>query len=285
MATDAKTQERRAFLSLACGMLIFPTVDALAKYLGRSMSVPQVLWARYVFQVVTLLPVVLFLVPWKSWAIVDYRRQIPQTLALLCAAGLYFLALRTISLAAAAMLFFLSPVYVVLLAAIILKERPSARQLYAVGLGVVGALFILQPGYQNGIQIGSMFALCAGVANAVYLILVRRSRVVAPPLMTAVTTGAIASVILSLFVPLVWQTPTAAQWPLLVLIGLTGSAAQFCVIFAFQNGPAPKLAPLAFLELLSAMAISAAVFEEAPTIVQMVGAAIVLTSVGLTTIK
>jgi drug/metabolite transporter (DMT)-like permease len=282
MTTDAKTQERRAFLSLACGMLIFPTVDALAKYLGRSMPVPQVLWARYLFQVVTLLPVVICLVPWKSWATVDYRRQVPQTLALLCAAGLYFLALRTISLAAAAMLFFLSPVYVILLARIILKERPSTRQLYAVGLGMLGALFILQPGYQNGIRIGSVLALCAGFANAVYLILVRRSRLAAPPLITAVTTGAIASVILSLFVPFVWQTPTATQWPLLVLIGFAGSAAQFCVIFAFQNGPAPKLAPMAFLELLSAMVISATVFEETPSVAQMAGAAIVLASVGLT---
>jgi drug/metabolite transporter (DMT)-like permease len=39
---------------------------------------------------------------------------------------------------------------------------------------------------------------------------------------------------------------------------------------------------MAFLELLSAMVISATVFEETPSVAQMAGAAIVLASVGLT---
>ena len=128
---------------------------------------PQVLWARYVFQTVFLCPLVLCLVPSSRWAVVDYRRQMPQTLALMGAAGLYFAALHSISLATAATLFFLSPVYVIVLARVILKERPGARQWCAVGFGVLGATFILRPNGADGLQIGSILALCAGLANAI----------------------------------------------------------------------------------------------------------------------
>lgn len=267
---------------MAFGAVIFPAIDSIAKYLGQDIPILQILLARYFFQAALLLPIVLLASRKSAWKNLDLRTNVAQAVALMAAAGFYYSSLRYLSLAAASILSFMSPLIVIILARFVLKENATGRQWCAVAAGVIGACFILQPTGNTGSIVGSILALCSAAANAIYLILIRRSRLRSSPLINAVMSGGIISLFLSMAMPVVWQIPTQIEWILLVAIGFAGAIAQSCVIFAYQNGVATKLAPLAFIELLGAIILSIVVFGDLPTGRQLIGASIILSGVVLT---
>jgi drug/metabolite transporter (DMT)-like permease len=128
-----------------CSLVGFACLDAFAKDLVGRYSAPLVNLARY--SVIVVL----------AWGIM-WLKRVPLRIdpadrqlliyrgALLGSVGICFMpALQYLPLAEATALYFLSPLIVVLLAPLVLREAVGFKQYVAVGLGMIGMLLIVNP--------------------------------------------------------------------------------------------------------------------------------------------
>jgi drug/metabolite transporter (DMT)-like permease len=115
---------------------IQPMMDAVAKWLGGQISPLQVAWGRMFFQMLFILPVVLWL----------YRGagMLPRPLPLQLLRGLllsgmnvtFFFAIAAMPIADAIALVFVAPMIITALSAIVLGEQVGPRRWAAVAIGL-----------------------------------------------------------------------------------------------------------------------------------------------------
>src|SRR5258708_838142 len=113
---------------MALAMALLPCLNGSAKYLGRSYSTVEIVWARYAghfaYMVVAFFPrrgLALFATS-QPWI------QVLRSALLLSATGVYFTALHYTDLPTAAIISFVSPFIMIALAALALGETVGPRR-------------------------------------------------------------------------------------------------------------------------------------------------------------
>ena len=116
--------------------------EAMAKYLGESLPVMQVIGMRYLGHFILM---VLVFMPRHGFTLIKAKRplvQIGRSFLLLIDTALYFFALTMIGLAEATAIFFTVPLLVALLSIVFLGERADWGRLIAVLIGFAGFVAI-----------------------------------------------------------------------------------------------------------------------------------------------
>ncbi len=186
-------------------------------------------------------------------------------------------ALTLIPLAQVFALEFTSPLWVALLAPMILGERLTATRLLAVGLGFAGILVIAQPGVAR-IGPGTVAAASAAIGFALSALFTRR----------LTRTDSITSILFwltvmqSLFGLLTagWDgdiaLPGPASAPGLAVIAVGGLVAHFCLTRALALAPASVVIPIDFARLPLIALIGALLYDEQLAVSFLVGAALII---------
>jgi len=263
------TRETRASRPLMGALLMFaawqivPFMDAIAKHLSTAYPIPQIVWSRFFFHFVIVLPVVL----WRH-GITGMRTdkaglQILRGGFLLAATLSFFTAIRYIPLANAVALVFVAPILLTSMSAAFLRERVTIRRWAAVVLGFVAVLIIIRPGFAS-FHWASLLALGTALAFSLYLLSTRLLAGTAPPLVTLAYQSILGVVAMSIVLPLVWVPPT--QLDMLLMVGIGGIAAfgHFLVIKAFEYADASALAPYSYTEIIMATILGYVVFDDFP---------------------
>ena len=160
----------------------------------------------------------------------------------------WFYAIGVIPLVEVFALEFTSPIWLAVLAAIILKERLTPVRILAVLLGFVGVMVILRPG-MSAISIGSLAALGAAFGYATTHVTTRFLALRDPPLAILFYMTAI-QVPLGLFPALAgWRWPGGAEWFWLAALGTASMTAHYTLTRAMQLVEATVAAPMNFLRL------------------------------------
>ena len=275
------TLASRPLLGLALmigGMIILPMQDGLAKALSQSTSVAVVVWARYVFQLAFLVP--LIALRFSSWRDLRVRRPGYQLLRgglMLASAMAFFTALARMPLVDTLALFFVSPLVVTALAPVWLRERVGWQRGAAVIVGFVGVLILLRPGTAVFEPV-ALLALASGAIHGAYLIVTRKLAGTAPPLVTIGYSAIIGGAAMSVWVLPSWTPPEPQQVGLMVALGAAAAVGQYLVAKAFDYAPAAWLAPVGFAEIVTATVVGFAFFGDLPDMVAWVGVAIVVGS-------
>lgn len=256
---------------------ILPVMDGFAKHLGQSLPVLQVVWGRFFFNVILVLPVLAALHGRKGLIPPRPGIQIIRGLCLVTATTLFFSALTFLPIADTLAIFFIQPLIVTALSPFVLGEHVGVRRWSAVIVGFIGTLIIIRPGFQE-INLGTVLALAAGLCFASYLLLTRRIAGTGRPLVTATFTGLAGAIVLTVAMPWVWQWPTATQWLELVLIGLISTLGHYCIVKAYEHTEATVLAPFSFAEILMAVLVGYAWFGDLPDRWTVVGVVILVAS-------
>ena len=176
-----------------------------------------------------------------------------------------------------------TPLFTVMLAALLLKEVVRIYRWTAVTVGLGGILIILSPHAfwdisSNGSAalIGGIFGLSAAFFSAVSMIQIRH-------LTQTENTGAIifyftmfTTVIGLASTGLGWEMPTAWQWTLLIGAGLVGGIAQILVTLSLRYAEASLLAPFDYTTMIWALLIGYSLMDQVPAVSTLVGAAIVV---------
>ncbi|MEO0390062.1 MAG: DMT family transporter [Pseudomonadota bacterium] len=174
-----------------------------------------------------------------------------------------------------------TPIFTVVLAAVMLGERIRLIRITAVGLGLFGVMVVIWPRlsadrWTEGASLGALMILAAALLRALVQIHIRR-------LVQGESTSAIvfyfsvtATLLSLLTAPFGWVWPAPLALSLLIGAGLLGGVAQILVTSSYRYGAASMLAPFDYASLIFAAAIGYVVFNESVTGQMVVGAALVV---------
>lgn len=209
------------------------------------------------------------------------RSQVPlYALRILFAYGalvLLFFALARMPIADVYALQYTVPLFTILLAVLILKQKADAHSWGACIVGFVGTLIVMRPGIIE-ITLASAAALSTALMhagnNTTIKLLSRRDNPEAITLWTNIGMLPL-SLIPALFL---WVTPTAAQWPLVLGVGLISSAGGYCFTRAVAAADARIVQPFQFSRMIFATAIGWIMFSELPDVWTWTGAAVIFSA-------
>lgn len=283
MQRDVASVERPwgAMGLLLLAQQLIPLLDTLAKFLTQDFSIWQVAWARFVFHLLPLLP----LIYWRHGlgALLRVRQprlQMLRSLFMVAATCLFFGALARIPLADAVALIFVAPLVITALAPVFLGEHVDARRWAAVCLGFLGVLIIVRPGFQT-VELGTLLALGCGCVFAGYAVATRHLSLSAPPLVTLAMTAVVGSLVLSLLVVIessLWRPPSSEEWAMMITLGMVAAAAHLLMILAYERAPASLLAPFSYTEIIGASILGYLVFDQFPDLFTWIGIAVIIAS-------
>ena len=163
--------------------------------------------------------------------------------------NLWFYGLMLIPLSQLVALEFTMPIWVALLAPLVLSERMIARKLAVAALGFAGVLIVAQPGVQP-LNLGHLAGLMAAVGFALNLLLTRlimRHDSVLCVLFWMTFTQLVFAAALAPLGGFTW--PSVTLWPWLVVVSLTGLSAHYALTSALSLAPATTVAPMEFFRL------------------------------------
>jgi len=187
---------------------------------------------------------------------------------------LWIFGIGLLPLATVSALEFTSPLWGGLLAVLFLGEKMNRGRWTAFGLGFLGVLVIVRPGFvevSEGILIMLACAFFFGATGVATKWLTRRESALAIVFMMVVMQtvfGAVASSFV--WVPLAWH-----QTPWLILLAVTGLTAHYCLTRALAAADATFIMPMEFLRLPIVAVVGFLLYQEAFEAMTLLGAAII----------
>ncbi len=178
--------------------------------------------------------------------------------------NLWFYAMTSIPLAQVFALEFTSPIWVVLLSPLILGEPLTRLRLMSVLVGFVGILIVARPS-PDTISPGLIAAASSAVffaLSVMYTRLLTRTETVLCIMFWLTLMQAAFGIIFS-----AWDgdmvAPSAQTLPWLVLIGLAGLLAHYCLTSALAIAPATVVVPIDFVRLPTIAIVGMLLYGEA----------------------
>ncbi|MEM8615953.1 MAG: DMT family transporter [Pseudomonadota bacterium] len=194
----------------------------------------------------------------------------------------------TLTLAQFNAISFTRPLFVTLLAAVILREVVGVHRWGAVLFGFIGVLVMVLPGLfvfwqpgalsDIGLDGGSLVALISAFALAGAIVLVKFLTGELSPIALLFYANVLSTLILLPFTLFVIAPIRLEVWGFIALMGIVGFGAQFCYIAAMSVGEASFISPVDYLRLPMSSVADYFVFRLVPGFNVWVGAALIVVS-------
>ena len=201
-------------------------------------------------------------------------RAVAGTLGILC----NFYAVSNMNIADASMLNKLSPFFAVVFSILVLKEKANFKQIFAVTLAFIGALFVMKPSFSFDALpafLGFIGGLGAGLAYT-YVRKLSQNNFKGPLIIFYFS-------LFSCVVTFPWLifnfTPMSpVQWLYLILAGLSASGGQFFITAAYSKAPAKEISVYDYSQIIFTTLLSIIVFGDLPDIFSFIGYAIIISA-------
>lgn len=266
--------------------VIAPLIDVSSKLAAHEVPVGVVTLARFLVQAALMLPVV--------WIMRQSFRLTPRALWLttlrasvsILSTYCFIAALRYMPVADALAIAFVEPFIILLIGKLVLAEQVGPRRLGACAVGFLGSLLVIQPSFAHFGAI-ALFPLGTALAFALYILVTRAlSRHLHPVPMqfhTALIAGTICLPLLAagnaLGEPsLTFAAPQGIFWLWCFCVGLAASISHMAMTYALKFAPSSTLAPLHYLEIVTATLFGYLVFGDFPNALTWCGIAIIVSS-------
>ncbi|MDQ0474707.1 DMT family transporter [Labrys wisconsinensis] len=187
----------------------------------------------------------------------------------------YFYAIATIPFANAVVLQSLGPVFVPVLALVVLRRLSDRSVWIGVVISFAGVALVIPPG-RLGMSIGDLAALLAAVGGAAAALVIWSLSTTEPAQRQMFYFSLFAVVLAAVPLPWTWQTPRAIE---LVQIGVTAAfiiAGQYFYAKAFILAPGDKVNTWSYMSIVFAAIIGRAVWAEPILVTTCVGAALIV---------
>ncbi|MGH1415927.1 MAG: DMT family transporter [Pelagimonas sp.] len=240
--------------------LCFVAVTALVKTLHGRVPAPEAAFLRYVLGLVFLIPLWRELRDfrptsrqWKLFAV----RGVFQSLGV----AFWFFAMTRIPLAEVTSMNYLNPIFVTLLAVLLLGEKLAMRRILAIIVAMIGALIILRPGFRELDPGHFAMLITASCFAASYLIAKILSAEVSPAMVVATMSVSVTIGLAPMAIP-VWVWPSLWDVGILFLVACFATGGHYAMTLAFKAAPLTVTQPVTFLQLVWSVSIGALLFDE-----------------------
>ncbi len=260
-------------------------LGAIASFSAMAVAGRAVSHALDTFEIMTYRSLVGIVVLWVILTLTGQWRQVTRrslgthvvrNAAHFTGQNLWFYAVTAIPLAQVFALEFTSPIWVVLLSPLILGEPLTRLRLMSVLAGFVGILIVARPS-PDTISPGLIAAASSAVffaLSVMYTRLLTRTETVLCIMFWLTLMQAVFGIIFS-----AWDgdmvAPSVQTLPWLVLIGLAGLLAHYCLTSALAIAPATVVVPIDFVRLPTIAIVGMLLYGEALDAWVFIGAAVI----------
>ncbi|MEM8539091.1 MAG: DMT family transporter, partial [Pseudomonadota bacterium] len=260
---------------IACkiiAVIMFMTMASLIKAASADVPPGQAVFFRSFFA----LPVILGWLAVRQelrtgWRTCNPLSHVWRGLFGAAAMGLGFTGLGLLPLPEVTAIGYAAPLFVVIFAALLLREEVRAFRMTTVALGMVGVLIVISPRLSvggdltSGETLGAIVVFVGAILAALAQIFVRK-------MVATETTAAIvfwftitATVLSLMTLPWGWTLPRWQAAAMLITAGLLGGVGQIFLTTSYRYADASLVAPFDYTSMLLALAIGYFVFDEVPT--------------------
>jgi drug/metabolite transporter (DMT)-like permease len=273
----ALPRNARGALWMLASAVTFTVMTMLIKYLGDEYAPALQTFYRQAFGLLVMLPIVI------GNPRAAFRTTRPGIVLFRSLAGtvgmmLGFYAYHKLPLAEANALSFTRTLWLVPLAAFVLKERVGPRRIAATLVGFTGALLMLKPVAHGELGLPAAAALLSALlvaATVTGMKIMTRDHTTTTLMAWSATLGFILAIPPALFV---WRWPSVIDLMLLAAMGVLGTITQACYIRGMSEGDAAVMAPVDYTRLVFAVLLGYALFGDVPDALTMTGAAVIIAS-------
>jgi drug/metabolite transporter (DMT)-like permease len=248
----------------------FASLDTSTKFVGRYAPLVLVLWARYLFQLMATLAVVMPTRGWIVWRTRHVYFQLMRGIALLLTSATAFIALRYMPVGEFSAIVMITPLAMTVVAATVLKERVSALAWTLVAGGFAGTLIIMRPG--GAFTIASLLPVCVVVFNVAFQLLTAKLARTEDPITTHLWSGGSGAVLVTLALPFVWTTDFDPRlWFVFAFMGFMSTIGHFLLILAFSRAKASTLMPFLYSQIFFSTFAGWLIFHYVPDATSLFG--------------
>lgn len=252
------------------------TNDVLMRFLGERLHPLEIVFFRFFFSMIVVLP---FMIPHGS-SLFKTTRPMQHVLRALLGAGAIAatcFSVNLMPLSENTTIMFAEPLFVLILASFLLKEKVDSGRWIATIFGFVGLLLIVQPGteaFQKVALVPVAAAFLFSLLNIQAKLMVSKEHTLTMLFYFGVGTTLAASFAL----PWIWTTPTTSELFFLALLGVGANMIQVCLFRAFAATDASGLMPFRYTELLFSAAFGFFLFHELPKLWILSGGSLIIAS-------
>ena len=236
---------------MAVTMLVFAIQDGISRHLATEYNVMMIVMIRYWFFAAFVVTVA----GRKSGSIrkaaatTQPALQIFRGLLLAAEINVMVLAFVLLGLVESLAVFAAYPLIVAALAAPVLGEVVPLRRWIAIGVGFVGILIILQPGYAVFVP-AALVPLLSALMFALYSLLTRFAARKDSAATSFFWTGVAGAILASAIGVWFWEPMTLSNWLWMGALCISGATGHYLLIRAYEVAEANTLQPFAYLQLV-----------------------------------
>lgn len=190
--------------------------------------------------------------------------------------NLWFYSITVIPLAQVFALEFTMPIWVILLAPLVLGERITRMHMLVTALGFIGILIVTRPN-PDSFEWGLVTSAAAAIGfagSALFTRLLTRTETITCILFWLTVIQAIFGILCAGY-DFDIALPSAESVPWLILIGCAGLLAHFCLTTALSLAPASVVIPFDFARLPLIAIVGMVLYDEPVDIYVILGAALI----------
>jgi drug/metabolite transporter (DMT)-like permease len=269
----------RGALWMLASAVTFSAMTTLIKFLGDDYPAALQTFYRQAAGLMILLPVI---IRHRGAAFATSRPSILIFRSLAGTVGmiLSFYAFQKMPLADANALSFTRTLWLVPLAALVVRETVGPLRIGAAVVGFIGVLIMLRPGVGGQFAVGWP-AIAMLASSFLFALTITGMKVMTKDHSPTVLLVWSATLGLVMALPgafLDWRWPEPVDLALLGLMGVLGTITQGCYIKGMQIGDAGAMAPIDYVRLVFATGAGFVLFHEVPSAWTIAGAGIVVAS-------
>jgi drug/metabolite transporter (DMT)-like permease len=169
------------------------------------------------------------------------------------------------------------PLLIAALSGPILGEKVGWRRWTAIGVGFIGVIIILQPGFRV-FQVEALVPLAAALMFALYGLMTRYAARKDSAATSFFYTGTVGCVVMTSVGIWFWEPMTAPDWAWMALLCVTGALGHWLLIKTYDVAEASAVQPFAYLQLVFAATLGITAFGETLELNVAIGAALVVSA-------
>ena len=257
--------------------LAFSLLDTIQKTLIIYYSVFQILFIKYFFTFFLSLIESKRKKNFKFYLTSNWKLQLLRSLLSILESGCFILAFRYLSLADAHSIGALTPIVVVVLSYIFLREKISPRIWFAVFIGFIGVLIVMRPGL-TVFDPASLIPLAAAFFLGLYQIVTRKVSAVDKN-ETSLFYAGIVGMFLMGFISFFYWKPISVDFILMFLgVGALYSSGVYFQIVALSKARASIVQPFHYTLIFWSIIFGFLFYKDIPDLFTITGAVVIIIS-------